>query len=107
MRLLVLALLALPAPAQQVSNQDLDAVLQKADALLEQHPGANASVQLAQAMGVRQSKLDPVLSLALGTSSVTLREMVVAYATIANMRTGRVFSRRREQTTVDIRPVDL
>src|SRR5436190_12827111 len=36
MRLLVLALLALPAPAQQVSNQDLDVVLQKADALLEQ-----------------------------------------------------------------------
>jgi hypothetical protein len=36
MRLLVLSLLALLAPAQQVSNQDLDAVLQKADALLEQ-----------------------------------------------------------------------
>jgi penicillin-binding protein 1A len=41
-------------------------------------------VQLAQAMGVRQSKLEPVLSLALGTSSVTLREMVAAYGTIAN-----------------------
>src|SRR6185295_13601272 len=40
--------------------------------------------QLAQAMGVRQSKLDPVLSLALGTSPVTLREMVAAYGTIAN-----------------------
>jgi penicillin-binding protein 1A len=35
-------------------------------------------------MGVRQSKLDPVMSLALGTSPVTLREMVAAYGTIAN-----------------------
>ena len=40
--------------------------------------------ELAQAMGVRQSKLDPVPSLALGTSPVTLREMVAAYGTIAN-----------------------
>ncbi|MFZ2393645.1 penicillin-binding protein 1A, partial [Rhodoferax sp.] len=40
--------------------------------------------QLAQAMGVRQSKLDLVPSLALGTSPVTLIEMVAAYGTIAN-----------------------
>ena len=40
--------------------------------------------RLAQAMGVRQSKLDPVPSLALGTSPVTLREMVASYATLAN-----------------------
>ncbi|HEY1227069.1 MAG TPA: penicillin-binding transpeptidase domain-containing protein, partial [Ramlibacter sp.] len=39
---------------------------------------------LAKAMGVRDSKLDPVMSLGLGTSPVTLREMVTAYATIAN-----------------------
>ena len=39
---------------------------------------------LAQAMGVRQSKLDLVPSLALGTSPVTLIEMVAAYGTIAN-----------------------
>ncbi|MBA3594502.1 MAG: transglycosylase domain-containing protein [Pseudomonadota bacterium] len=39
---------------------------------------------LAQAAGVRQSKLEEVMSLALGTSPVTLREMVAAYATIAN-----------------------
>jgi len=39
---------------------------------------------LAQAMGVRQSKLDLVPSLALGTSPVTLLEMVAAYGTIAN-----------------------
>ena len=35
-------------------------------------------------MGVRQSKLDEVPSLALGTSPVTLKEMVAAYSTIAN-----------------------
>jgi penicillin-binding protein 1A len=40
--------------------------------------------RLAQAMGVRRSKLELVPSLALGTSPVTLREMVAAYGTIAN-----------------------
>jgi penicillin-binding protein 1A len=40
--------------------------------------------KLAQAMGVRQSKLELVPSLALGTSPVTLKEMVSAYSTIAN-----------------------
>ncbi|MFC6283911.1 MULTISPECIES: penicillin-binding protein 1A [Polaromonas] len=40
--------------------------------------------KLAKAMGVRQSKLDEVLSLALGTSPVTLKEMVSSYSTIAN-----------------------
>lgn len=49
-----------------------------------QQVGPARVAHLAQAMGVRQSKLDPVLSLALGTSAVTLREMVAAYATIAN-----------------------
>ena len=49
-----------------------------------QQVGPERVVRLAQAMGVRQSKLDPVLSLALGTSPVTLREMVSAYGAIAN-----------------------
>jgi penicillin-binding protein 1A len=40
--------------------------------------------QLARALGVRESTLDEVPSLALGTSSVTLREMVTAYGAIAN-----------------------
>jgi penicillin-binding protein 1A len=53
-------------------------------AQLMQQVGPARVAQLAHAMGVRQSKLEPVLSLALGTSSVTLREMVAAYATIAN-----------------------
>lgn len=39
---------------------------------------------LARALGVRDSTLDEVPSLALGTSSVTLREMVTAYGAIAN-----------------------
>jgi penicillin-binding protein 1A len=39
---------------------------------------------LAKSMGVRESKLEEVPSLALGTSPVTLKEMVSAYSTIAN-----------------------
>jgi penicillin-binding protein 1A len=39
---------------------------------------------LARSMGVRQSKLDEVMSLALGTSPVTLKEMVASYGTLAN-----------------------
>jgi penicillin-binding protein 1A len=53
-------------------------------AQLMQQVGPARVAELARAMGVRQSKLDQVPSLALGTSPVTLREMVVAYATIAN-----------------------
>ena len=49
-----------------------------------QKVGPQRVAALARAMGVRQSRLDPVLSLALGTSPVTLREMVAAYGTIAN-----------------------
>jgi penicillin-binding protein 1A len=45
--------------------------------------GAEAVVNFAQAAGVRESKLDPVPSLALGTSPVTLLEMGNAYATLA------------------------
>ena len=46
--------------------------------------GADKVAALAKLMGVRQSKLEAVPSLALGTSPVTLKEMVAAYATIAN-----------------------
>ncbi|HYH41736.1 MAG TPA: penicillin-binding transpeptidase domain-containing protein, partial [Burkholderiales bacterium] len=49
-----------------------------------QKVGPERVVRLAQGLGVRQSKLDPVPSLALGTSPVTLREMVGAYGAIAN-----------------------
>jgi penicillin-binding protein 1A len=53
-------------------------------AQLMQKVGPQSVAQLAQALGVRQSKLDLVPSLALGTSPVTLLEMVAAYGTIAN-----------------------
>jgi penicillin-binding protein 1A len=53
-------------------------------AQLVQRVGVHHVAQLAQAMGVRQSKLDEVPSLALGTSPVTLKEMVSSYATIAH-----------------------
>ncbi|MEP6791710.1 MAG: penicillin-binding transpeptidase domain-containing protein, partial [Ramlibacter sp.] len=46
--------------------------------------GPQRVARLARAMGVRSSKLEEVPSLALGTSPVTLREMVTAYGSIAN-----------------------
>ena len=56
-------------------------------AQLVQRVGASRVARVAQAMGVRQSKLDEVPSLALGTSPVTLKEMVSAYSTIAAIGT--------------------
>ena len=53
-------------------------------AQLMEKVGPERVIRLARAMGIRQSKLEPVLSLALGTSPVTLREMVGAYGAIAN-----------------------
>ncbi|WPB59294.1 penicillin-binding protein 1A [Xylophilus sp. GOD-11R] len=53
-------------------------------AQLMQQVGPKNVADLARAMGVRQSKLDEVPSLALGTSPVTLKEMVTAYGSIAN-----------------------
>jgi len=53
-------------------------------AQLMQRVGPVHVAQTARAMGVRQSKLDEVPSLALGTSPVTLKEMVSSYGTIAN-----------------------
>ncbi|WP_414709081.1 penicillin-binding protein 1A [Ramlibacter sp.] len=53
-------------------------------AQLMQQVGPSRVASLARAMGVRQSKLDEVPSLALGTSPVTLKEMVTAFGTIAN-----------------------
>jgi len=47
-------------------------------------------VQFAQRMGVRESKLEAVPSLALGTSPVTLLEMASAYASIAALGEYRV-----------------
>ena len=49
-----------------------------------QSVGPAKVAKLAKAMGVRQSKLEEVPSLALGTSPVTLKEMVSAYSTLVN-----------------------
>jgi penicillin-binding protein 1A len=46
--------------------------------------GPSQVARLARAMGVRESPLELVPSLALGTSPVTLKEMVTAYGTIAD-----------------------
>ncbi|MBP0619710.1 penicillin-binding protein 1A [Cupriavidus consociatus] len=53
-------------------------------AQLMQQVGPARVARLAREMGVRESRLDEVPSLALGTSPVTLKEMVAAYGTIAN-----------------------
>jgi len=61
-----------------------------------QQVGPMRVAQLARAMGVRESKLDVVPSLALGTSPVTLKEMVAAYGAIASAgsyRAPRVITR--------------
>ncbi|MDQ7988348.1 MAG: transglycosylase domain-containing protein, partial [Candidatus Dactylopiibacterium sp.] len=53
-------------------------------AQLIQRVGPERVARLAYALGVRQSKLDVVPSLALGTSPVSLLEMVSAYGSLAN-----------------------
>lgn len=53
-------------------------------AQLVQQVGVANVAKLARALGVRDSRLEEVPSLALGTSPVTLKEMVTAYASIAN-----------------------
>jgi len=53
-------------------------------AQLMEKVGPAKVARLARAMGVRESELDAVPSLALGTSPVTLKEMVSSYSTIAN-----------------------
>ncbi len=65
----------------------LDALARSKNTITAQvmhYVGAEAVAQLAQAMGIRDSRLAVVPSLGLGTSGVTLREMASAYATIAN-----------------------
>ena len=50
-----------------------------------QDAGLPQVINLAQALGIKRSRLNPVPSLSLGTSPVTLLEMVSAYATIARI----------------------
>ncbi|WP_345814121.1 transglycosylase domain-containing protein [Paraburkholderia sp. PREW-6R] len=90
-------------------------------AQLMESVGPDKVARLARAMGVRDSELDPVPSLALGTSPVTLKEMVSAYGTIANLggyvepvmvtrienRSGEVLADFAPATANQALPVDI
>jgi len=79
-----------PADVGAPSGQPMsvrDALVQSKNTItaqVMQRVGPARIAQLAQAMGVRSSRLDAVPSLALGTSPVTLKEMVASYGTIVN-----------------------
>jgi penicillin-binding protein 1A len=72
-----------PSGAMLTLRQGLVLSKNTITAQVMQEVGPEAVVDFAQAAGVRTSKLDPVLSLGLGTSPVTLLEMTNAYATLA------------------------
>jgi penicillin-binding protein 1A len=74
-----------PSGAMMTMREGLVQSKNTITAQVMQAVGAEAVVNFAQAAGVRDSKLDPVPSLALGTSPVTLIEMANAYATLAAM----------------------
>jgi penicillin-binding protein 1A len=64
-----------------------DALVQSKNTItaqLMQYVGPSRVARIAHAMGVRDSRLEEVPSIGLGTSAVTLKEMAAAYATIAN-----------------------
>lgn len=79
-----------PTDAEPPTNRPMtlrDALVysrNRVTAQLMQRERPEKVARLARAMGVRESPLDAVPSLALGTSPVTLKEMVSAYGTIAN-----------------------
>lgn len=54
-----------------------------------QHVGVSAVIRYAQQMGLQRAKLDPVPSLALGTSPVTLLELAGAYGSFASLGVKR------------------
>ncbi|MEO6016869.1 MAG: penicillin-binding transpeptidase domain-containing protein, partial [Polaromonas sp.] len=73
-----------PSGATMTLRQGLMYSKNSITAQVMQVVGLEHVAKLARSMGVRQSKLDEVLSLALGTSPVTLKEMVTSYSTLAN-----------------------
>ena len=73
-----------PSGAPMTLRQGLVYSKNTITAQVMQAVGPARVAELAHSMGVRQSKLDEVLSLALGTSPVTLKEMVASYATLVN-----------------------
>lgn len=76
--------MAAPAPGGRVTLEDgLVQSRNSVTAQLIDEIGATKVVGFAQRLGVRESKLEAVPSLALGTSPVTLLEMASAYGSIA------------------------
>ncbi|MES2190688.1 MAG: transglycosylase domain-containing protein [Pseudomonadota bacterium] len=73
-----------PSGATMTLRQGLMYSKNSITAQVMQGVGPQHVARLARSMGVRQSKMDEVLSLALGTSPVTLKEMVTSYSTLAN-----------------------
>ena len=74
-----------PASGRPVSLRDgLVYSRNRITAQLMEEVGPARVARLARRMGVRQSPLEEVPSLALGTSPVSLKEMVAAYATLAH-----------------------
>ncbi len=74
-----------PSGAMMTMREGLVQSKNTITAQVMQEVGAEAVANFAQAAGVRESKLDMVPSLALGTSPVTLLEMGDAYATLASL----------------------
>jgi penicillin-binding protein 1A len=68
-----------PTTLQQAIEESVNVVTVK----LQERIGVNRTVQVARRLGV-QSPLDVNLSMALGTSDLTLLEMTSAYGTLAN-----------------------
>ncbi len=79
-----------PTNAEGVSGREMtlrEALAQSKNTVTAQliyEIGPKRVAELARDMGVNKSELDPVPSLALGASAVTLLEMVSAYGTIAS-----------------------
>jgi len=74
-----------PSGAMMTMREGLVQSKNTITAQVMQEVGAEAVASFAQAAGVRDSKLDMVPSLALGTSPVSLLEMGNAYATLASL----------------------
>jgi len=75
--------LSAPSGRQMTVSEGLIYSKNTITAQIMQQVGPQKTAELARKMGVNHSKLDPVPSLALGTSPVTPLEMVSAFSTIA------------------------
>jgi penicillin-binding protein 1A len=76
--------IAPPSGRQMTAREGLVYSKNTITAQVMQQVGPRKVADFAQRTGIRNSKLDPVPSLALGTSPASLMEMATAYGTIAN-----------------------